>query len=362
MNRHIDKLIISATVLLLGLSLIMVYSTTALRTPEAQGHNTAFAIRHLGSIVIGLVGMFSLSYISPLNMRRFARPLMIIGLVLLVMVLIPGIGYEAGGAKRWISLPGTRFQPSEFFKIIIVLYFADYISRHESQMNRFSRGIVVPVILLGLISVLLLLEPDFGSTAVISGVVFCMLMTSARVGHLLLLACGGLASLLAVSLAASYRLQRWQTFLDPFKDPKNAGYQLIQSLIAVGSGGLFGVGLGSSTQKLYYLPAAHTDFIFAVIAEELGLLGAIFCLLVYLLLGYRGFVLVKKNVEDPFMLNLALGCTLLICIPAVLNIGVVLGLLPTKGLVLPLVSYGGTAMVANLLVIGVLLSVSRYSD
>lgn len=354
-----DYHLITVTFILLAVSCLMVYSSAAMLSSEKYGSLSALFVRHLISVGIGLVLMFVVIAI-PIRVVKRISPLMIgIGILMLGLVFVPGIGKSSGGAERWFQIFSLRFQPSEFVKLFIALYFASYISRHEHKMFRIGSGIIVPMFVVGVVSILLLLEPDFGSTVVIVGVVFAQLLMSSRLVHLFGLGIGALGALLLLAVAEPYRFRRIEAFLDPFRDPQNQGYQLIQSLIAVGSGGIFGKGLGAGEQKLFYLPAAHTDFIFAVIAEECGLVGALFVFFLFIYLGYRGFRLAYLLSHNSYLCSLAVGLTMLIIFPAMLNVGVVLGLLPTKGLVLPFISFGGTAMISNLLVLGMLISLSR---
>jgi cell division protein FtsW len=282
--------------------------------------------------------------------------------VLLLITLIPGIGHVAGGARRWLILGPLRIQPGEIAKLCTVIYFASYIDRHQDKMRTFVGGVLIPLLVLSLFASLLLLEPDFGSTVVILSVVFCQLFLVCRLRHMAGVGLALVSALSVLVIFSPYRMKRFISFLDPFNNAASSGYQLIQSLIAVGSGGVSGTGLGSGKQKLYYLPAAHTDFIFAVIAEELGIMGALFVLGLFLVILVRGLGIARRLQDKPYLASLALGCTLLMVVPALLNMGVVLGLLPTKGMVLPLVAYGGTAMIVHLAALGILLRLSRLEE
>lgn len=357
-----DPWLLFAVALLLGVSFLMVYSTTAVFSQQQFGSPTAMLKKHLFHMLLGLTSMYVCSRIPLKMLYKVSAPLLLFAIVLLVAVLIPGLGAAAGGAQRWLALGPLRLQPGEIAKVAMILFIASYIHRHQSSFGSFKTGIVVPMGILGVLALLLLAQPDFGSTAVIAIVVLCQLFLAARFLHFCLV--GLLCSVLGGVLifVSPYRLKRLITFLDPFQDPTGAGYQLIQSLIAVGAEGMSGAGLGASKQKLFYLPAAHTDFIFAVIAEELGLLGGIFVLALFLLVLWRGLDLANALSDKVFPCALVLGLTLLLVLPALLNMGVVLGLLPTKGLVLPLIAYGGTAMIVNLSVFGLLLSASRQRE
>ncbi len=355
-----DRWILIATFTLLALSVLMVFSTTAVASQEYYGTPTAMIRQHLLHVILGLGVFYIASRLSPYPFYPYSFMFLLLGLVLLTLVLIPHLGHTAGGAQRWFQIGPLRLQPGEVCKLLVLFYFSTYIDRHHERMLKFLPGVFVPFCILGAFALLLLMEPDFGSTVVIVMVVLGQLFYVARFSHLIgigLLAGGAFAGLVALS---PYRLQRFVAFLDPFNDPNRSGYQLIQSLIAVGSGGVFGAGLGAGKQKLFYLPAAHTDFIYAVIAEELGLLGALAVLVLFLVILFRGLAVARRLSDSPFLSSLALGCTLLMVIPALLNIAVVLGMLPTKGLVLPLVAYGGTAMIVHLAAIGILVKLSTF--
>lgn len=339
----------------------MVFSITALTAEESSGSPFATLIRQAVHIAVGLVLAMIVSRIKPETLKRFSTLAFVFAVFSLVLVLIPGLGAKAGGAQRWLQLGPLRFQPGEFAKIATVLFFSAFISRHHERMRLFGRGIVLPALVVGILALLLLLQPDFGSVVVISLVTGLQLWQFVRIGHIGLLAVTGALTLSTIAVTTPYRLRRLHAFLDPFKDPSNSGYQLIQSLIAVGSGGFWGRGLGGGEQKLYYLPAAETDFIFAVICEELGFVGAISVALIYLCIAWRGFRLARRHAGEPFLSSLAIGATSLIVLPAFINMSVVLGLLPTKGLALPLVSYGGSSIICTLLAVGVLWSLSRHS-
>lgn len=357
-----DVALLLLTIFFLFVSLLMVYSSSAFLSGGEVSLFPSLLFRHLVSVLLGLC---LLSFISavPISWIKKSSPWVIcIAIVMLVLVLIPSIGKSAGGAERWIYIGHFRFQPSELVRVFVVLYFASYISRHEFKMFGVLSGIVIPMFVVGVVAFLLLLEPDFGSTVVIVSVVFTQLLISSRLVHLCSVSIGAACAFLFLALVEPYRFRRIEAFWDPFKDPKNNGYQLIQSLIAVGSGCIFGKGLGAGEQKLHYLPAAHTDFIYAVIAEEGGIFAALLVLCAFLLFAYRGLRLAYALSSDLYLCALSIGLTMLIVLPAMLNIGVVLGLLPTKGLVLPLISFGGTAMVTNLVVVGILINVSREVD
>jgi len=356
----IDFPLLAVTIALVGLSLIMVYSTTAIMSQEKYGDGFFFVRKQAFAACIGLILVWACSRVPMRLIQRISPYLYFICLILLALPLIPGLGDSAGGAKRWVYLGSLRFQPVELIKLCFTVFIAGYFSRHEKSIDTFFNGLAKPMMLAGMIGALLLAQPDFGSASVIALVTLAM-ATASGARLLYLGICGlGLASCMGLMIYISpYRMSRVVGFLSPFSDASGKGYQLIQSLIAVGSGQWTGVGLGGGQQKLFYLPAAHTDFIFAVIGEELGLIGCLLVVTLFLLFFWRGIRLARRFSHDTFAFSLAIGLTCLIVVPAFLNMGVVLGLLPTKGLVLPLVGYGGSSLIASLAAVGLLLSLAR---
>ena len=297
--------------------------------------------------------------ISPYTYKKIAVPLLIISVFSLAIVLI--LGRSAGGATRWIQLGGLRVQPGEFVKLVTVIAMATYVDNFREKLGSFVYGVMIPMGALCVFAVLFLLQPDFGSTTVIFLVAGCQLFLVVGLSHFLSLGMVGVVAGGFLVALSPYRMRRFLAFLDPFSDPSSSGYQLIQSLIAVGSGGILGEGLGVGRQKLFYLPAAHTDFIFAVISEEFGMIGALTVLTLFLVILVRGLKIAFKLSEDLFMSSFAFGLTILIVLPALLNMAVVLGMVPTKGLVLPFISYGGTAMLVSCIAMGMLLRLSVES-
>ncbi len=356
----IDVFMVMTTLALVGFSLVMVYSTTGIISQEKFGDPLYYARRQVVAAIVGITAMFIFSRVSTQKLKKISPFLIFFCLILLVGALIPGIGEISGGARRWVRLGFIRFQPGELVKVMYVLFIASYLGRREKELGGFREGIVKPFLILSVNAALFLMQPDFGSALVLAAVTVCM-MTAAgvRLRYIaacigVLLVCGGL-----LVVISPYRMGRVVSFMSPWADASGKGYQLIQSLIAVGTGQVTGVGLGGSQQKLFFLPAAHTDFIFAVIAEELGFVGCVSLLGLFLMFLWRGLKLAGRLSDDTFSFSLAVGLTCLIVVPALLNMGVVLGLLPTKGMVLPLVGYGGSSLVACLITIGILLSLTR---
>lgn len=356
----VDKLILFLTLGMLCFSLLIVYSTSAMMSEEKYGNSLLFVEKQALACVIGLFCMVVLSYVELDRLRKLSLYCLPIAVLLAASVFLPGLGFSSGGARRWLNLGFLKVQPVEFSKLLFVVFLAGYLGRHEGELSKFGIGILKPFVFLGVLAALILKQPDFGSTVIIVTVSLSVIFAAgSRIRHLSLI--GLLVGLMGAGLVwfSPYRARRVVSFLNPWDDVKGAGYQLIQSLIAVGSGQVNGMGLGSSQQKLMFLPAAHTDFIFAVVAEELGFVGAVLLISCFLVLLWRGIVLAGRYADDTFAFALALGLTMLIVVPAFLNVGVVIGLLPTKGLVLPLIGYGGSSLIASLSAVGILLALSR---
>lgn len=356
----LDYILIFTVMALVGFGLIMVYSTTGVVSQERMGDALYCAKRQSLSALLGLILMIIAAKMPVSLIKKLSPILLPACLIMLIFPLVPGIADRAGGASRWVKLGPIRFQPAEFVKVGVVVFMAGFFARHEMKVSSFFHGIIKPFGLVGVLAGLLLLQPDFGSSVVILLVVLAMaLACGVRLSHLAVCSVG-LAIVLGVLVAISpYRMMRIVSFLNPFSDASGKGYQLIQSLIAVGSGQVVGVGLGEGQQKLFFLPAAHTDFIFAVISEELGFVGGISVLIGFLVLLWRGLLLAKQVRDDTFLFALTVGLTMIIVAPALLNVGVVIGVLPTKGLVLPLVGYGGSSLMACLAVVGLLVRIRR---
>jgi cell division protein FtsW len=359
----IDYVLLSAVMLLVGFGLVMVYSTTGIISQEKLGDSLFYAKRQGLSALLGLFIMVAATRFPVGLLKKLSPYLLVLSLLLLLLPLTPGIADRAGGASRWVKFGPVRFQPAEFVKVLMVVFMAGFFARQEHRVRSFVHGIVKPFTMVGMVAALLLLQPDFGSSAVIVTVTLAMaLACGVRLSHLAF--CSLVVAVAAAILVwiSPYRMMRVVSFLSPFADVSGKGYQLIQSLIAVGTGQLTGVGLGGSQQKLFFLPAAHTDFIFAVISEELGFVGGVMVILGFLIVLWRGLLLAKAVRHDSFLFAMAVGLTMIIVAPALLNVGVVIGLLPTKGMVLPLVGYGGSSLMACMAVVGLLLAVKRAGE
>jgi len=343
-------------IVLVLFGLVMVYSSSAIIAFEYYGESHKLFTKQLMAATIGLGLMFLLMRIDYRRLFYIDDVLLGFALILTALTLVPGLTSNG----RWLNFGPFNFQPTEFLKLTLIFYMAASLVRKEERLSRFSEGVLPYLVVLGVASVLAILQPDFGMALLFAAIVFFMLFIGgARITHLLTPALLGLPLLYASILISPYRLERVVSFLNPQKYSSDGGYQIMQSLAAIGSGGLFGKGLGESGQKLFYLPAAYNDFIFSVTAEELGLLGAFFIVWLFVLLGVKGLK-IALNAPDRFSKLLAAGCTFSLCSQAVINLGVSVGLLPVTGLTLPFMSFGGSSLIVSLAMTGVLLNISRY--
>jgi cell division protein FtsW len=361
--RGVDPVLLFTVLALLSFGLLMVYSSSFVYAQEKTGDGLTFIRKQLGFAFMGLLGMFGVSRIPHRRWADWGYPLLGVSLFLLLLVLIPGVGAKVLGARRWIRLGGVNFQPAELAKVAMVIFVAKQLERKRHALERFGPGVLAHFLVPAPLFVLLLLQPDFGSTAMTVLTLFLLLFLAGVPKRFLLAttlpALFGAAGLI---LGSEYRRNRVLAFLDPWSDPGGKGFQILQSFVGLHNGGIFGVGLGNGKEKLFYLPEAHNDFIFSVIGEELGLLGIIGLVLVFGLFIHRGLKIgwdCWQKESDLFGFLLASGLSLLLGLQALVNMAVVLGLLPTKGLALPFVSYGGSALLVDLLAVGILLSISR---
>ncbi len=355
--RRMDPLLLLSTLALVGFGIVMVYSASFPVGTERMGDPYHFLKKQAVAAALG-IGL--LVFGARMNYRYWqplALPLLLGSIVLLFLVFIPGLRQQIGGAHRWLKIYGFSFQPSELAKLALVIYLARSMTKKEGRMDRFTVGFLPFVLVLAILFPLVLKQPDFGTGVLFVALVFLMLFVA---GTPLRFLGGALLAtvpiLVYVAMKAEYRWERIVVFLDPWKDSGKAGFQIIQSFLAFGAGKVFGVGLGEGKQKLFYLPEIHTDFIFSVIGEELGLIGVTIIISLFLLLVIRGFQSCFRA-PDRFGTYLSLGITVLIAFQALLNMGVVMGLLPTKGSTLPFISYGGTSFMMNLMAVGILINV-----
>ena len=353
-----DYVLLIPTLFLLVLGLVATYSASSYLASYETGDSPHYLKRQGAFCLVGLLGMIFAKNLPSGFYRRLVYPILLLSLGLLVLVFIPGFSVKVGGANRWLRIAGLSFQPSELAKLSLVFYIAYSMAKKGPNMPIFSKGFLPHLLVTGTFMALILLQPDLG-TAIIIG---CWLLIVLFVGGVNPLQLLGLV-LLSIPVLywlvwrADYRLRRWWAFLNPWDDPQGLGFQIIHSFLAFGSGGIFGVGLGNSKQKLLYLPEPHTDFILSIMAEELGLVGVTAIIALFAVLIIRG-IQIGLNAPDLYSTYLALGISSFIGLQVLINMGVVMGLLPTKGLTLPLVSYGGSSLVISLFAIGILLNIS----
>ena len=360
----VDAILLLTFAILMLLGLTMVFSSTIALQDQSLQTNFSHFQKQAVFMFVGCVGAYIISYIPIGVWQRMSLPLL--GAVILVMMILvfTKVGVEVNGSTRWISLGGFRLQPAEFVKLVMIIYMASYLTRRRAVLYEFTRGILIIGLVLGIVAGLLLAQPDFGSFFVIACTVgLMMFLGGVRISHMLI--CSGfvLVAIFFMIKTAPYRMQRVLSFRDPFADAYDTGYQLVHSLIAVGRGEFLGVGLGGSIQKLYYLPHAHNDFILAVIGEELGLLGIMLVIGLFIVLLRRIFVIARRADDAGLMYGarLAQGIGSLLIIQAIVNIGVNLGVLPTKGLTLPFISYGGSSILVSCAAIGMIFAVDKQS-
>ena len=356
----LDHTLLLAVVVLLTLGLVMVGSASTSIAERQAGHAFYYLWRQLAYIGVGL-GLAGAVLFIPLRIwEKLGLGLILTSVLLLLMVFIPGLGREVNGSLRWIHLGPVNLQVSEFVKLFMILYLAGYLVRHTKAVQASAAGFLRPLVLFLLLAVLLLLQPDYGAVAVIFMTALGMMwLGGARLFQFLLLLLSASGALVVLALVSPYRMERLTAFLNPWADPFDSGFQLTQALIAFGRGEWFGVGLGGSVQKLFYLPEAHTDFLFAVLAEELGLVSAVLVIGLFLMIVLRALAIGRhaEQRELPYQAFVAYGIGIWIGLQAFINLGVNMGILPTKGLTLPLMSYGGSSMVVMCIAIALLLRV-----
>ena len=347
-NQYYDKILVIAGIALIVLGYLMVSSASLHLGEKLTGNVFHYPLRQMLHIILGLMAGCMVCMIPMEVWGKYSQGLFFGGLFLLILVLIPGVGVKVNGSMRWLSLPGIRVQVSEVVKFFVVIYMAGFITRHHDFVKESAYGLVKPLLLLSTACGLLLLEPDMGSAVVILTIAMGVLfLGGARMQQFILLMIAVLVAVVLAIVFSGYRSARVTSFLHPWEDPFGNGFQLVQALIAFGRGECFGVGLGSGIQKLFYLPEAHTDFLFSVIAEELGLAGVISVIVLFSLIVWRAFVIgmLAEQLGQKFCAFIAYGLGIWFAFQSFVNMGVNMGLLPTKGLTLPFMSYGGGSMV-----------------
>jgi cell division protein FtsW len=353
-----DIALLFPVLFLVGVGIVMVYSASSALALKKFGTSYYFLKKQTVFALLGIVVMVVSCHIPYRLFRSLTYPMLILAIMFLAVILFSGFGYSAGGAKRWFRIAGFTFQPSEFARFALVIYLAYSMSRKIDRIKEFNVGFLPHVLVLALFAVLIILQPDFGSVAIFGAITWIMLFVGGvRITYLL----GSMVLVLPAAYymmtGADYRIGRIMSFMNPWQYSGDKGYQVIHSLLAFGTGGIWGAGIGKGYQKLFYLPEPHTDFIFSVIGEELGLLGVLIILGLYIVILWRG-ISIARNSSDAFGSFVAVGLTSAMGLQICVNMGVALGLLPTKGLTLPFLSYGGTSLLMNMASIGVLMNIS----
>ena len=360
--NQFDHILLFVVVALMGVGLVMVYSASSITSLAQMSDSLYYFKRQLIWVIVGLVAMLLTSGIPYNKLEKLAVPLLGLAIVLLIIVLIPGVARDIGGAKRWIRFGSIGFQPSEFAKICFVLYMAHSISARQKVIKNFLHGMLPDLFVTALVFLLIYKEPNLSTATLIGGTYYTMYFLGS--GSLINLgALSGCGFVLVTSLIfqAGYRMKRFWAFIDPWENAKTSGYHIIQSLVAIGSGGIWGLGLGQSRQKFFILPERHTDFIFAITCEELGLIGGVAVLILFFILIWRGLYIASRA-PNTFGFLTAAGITTVIGLQVIVNIGVVLSLMPTTGVTLPFISYGGSSTLFLAIGIGILLNISRYGS
>ncbi len=353
----IDYIFLFSVLALTAIGLIMVFSASPTMALKL-GDSYYYLKRHILYLLLGFAALYFGTWLDLGILKKWAKFILIISLLFLSLVYIPGIGKRISGALRWIDLVIFTFQPSELIKFTMVLFLASLLSNWGEKIKDFFKGLLPALLIIGTVSAIIIKQPDLGTAITIASTSFVMLFAAgASIFHLVAIGGVGIASVIGLSLSSPYRMQRLIAFLNPWKDPKGAGFHIIQSLFAVGSGGLFGLGLGASRQKFFYLPQQFTDFIYAILCEELGFIGGAGVIVLFLIFAARG-IRIAITASDNFSFLLATGLVSWIVIQSLINLMVVVGLLPTTGIPLPFISYGGTATIVNLFSVGILLNIS----
>lgn len=358
--KSLDFILFFTVIALLSFGVVMVYSSSAVSAYVNFNDSYYFFKRQIIWVTLGMIAMLFAIHVDYHVWRKLAVPILIVTIILLILVLIPGLGKVVNGARRWLGFGSLYLQPSEIAKLGMVIFSSASLSRHQEKITNFMKGLAPQLLILLAVFGLILKEPDLGTALAIGGTVFIMLFTAgAKLSHLASLGLVGVVGIIAAIILEPYRLKRLLAFNNPWADPLDTGYHIIQSLYALGSGGLFGVGLGRSREKFLYLPEPHTDFIFAILGEELGFIGTITVILLFFLFAWRGFK-VAIGAPDLYGSMLAGGLTTMIIMQAMMNIAVVTASMPVTGIPLPFISFGGSALIFTLIGVGILLNISRY--
>ncbi|MEF2290905.1 putative lipid II flippase FtsW [Virgibacillus dokdonensis] len=360
--KNVDFPLLVIILLLAGFGLMMIYSSSSTLSYLNYDTTNHFFIKQLQWLLLSIILLLITIFIPYQLYSKFSPFFVLTTIILLVLVILPGIGVERNNSQRWIQLGPLLFQPTELIKLLMLIYFAFFYSKKQDIINQFNRGVLPPLLVLAIVFLLILRQPDLGSAALIlfaCGII--VLSSGVAWRHLLMLVSVGILSVIYFALSSPYRLERLTSFIDPFRDPVGDGYQLVNSYIAIGTGGITGNGLGRSIQKLGFLPEAHTDFIMAIVVEELGLMGLLFVIGAYIFIMFRG-VAIAKACDNMFPKLLAMGITFQIMLQVIFNLGAVSGLLPITGIPLPLISYGGSSTIVTMTSFGILLQISAQAN
>ncbi|MGI6703062.1 MAG: stage V sporulation protein E [Clostridia bacterium] len=361
-DNAVDFTLLFVTILLVIIGIIMVFSSSSASAYYAHGDSYYYLKKQMMWAILGFTAMFVLSKFNYENYDRLSKYILIAGLLSLLLVFIPGLGITLNGATRWIAIGGITIQPSEFAKLAVIVYTASALNRKKDDVRSFIKGVVPFLLVAGVVFGLIMLQPDFSTGVSIAAIVIVMIfLAGANIGHLVGLALPAFVALVIMIISEPYRMDRWTSFLDPFQDPRDSGYQAIQSLYALGSGGLFGLGLGRSRQKFFYIPLPQNDFIFSIIGEELGFIGAATVVFLFMLLIWRG-IRIAIHAPDFFSSILAAGVVAMIAIQVIMNIAVVTSSMPVTGIPLPFISAGGSSLFFTLSAVGILLNISRKTS
>ena len=354
---YYDVKLLFPVLFLVGIGIVMVYSASSALALKKFGTDYYFLKKQMLFALLGIVALVLCSHLPYRLFSSLTYPLILLALIFLAATLISGFGYSAGGATRWFRLGSFTFQPSEFARFALVIYLAYSMNKKMDVLKDFYVGFLPHILVLFMFTVLIILQPDFGSVLILGALTWVMLFVGGvRISHLIMSLVLIIPMAYFFMVSADYRSKRIMSFLDPWKYSADDGYQIVHSLMAFGTGGIWGTGIGKGYQKLFYLPEPHTDFIFSVIGEELGLLGVLIILGLYILIFWRG-IFIARNCKDSFGSFVAIGLTTAIGLQICVNMGVALGLLPTKGLTLPFLSYGGTSLLLNMASIGILMNI-----
>lgn len=359
-KKNFDVPIFAMMTILVFIGLLMVFSATSIESINA-GDPFFYLKKQIIYLILGFASFFAAYNIDYKNYRKYTGWLLAGAFLLLVAVFVPTLGRSAGGATRWLNLGPISFQPSEIVKLILAIYFADIISKRMEHITDYKKVIIPVMTVTGFACLIVLAQSDLGTATIIFlSAVFMLYLAGARITHLISLGFLAVLAFAGATLSSAYRVKRFTAYLDPWSDPKGTGFHIIQSLIAIGSGGLAGLGLGASRQKFLYLPEQYTDFIFAIICEEMGFIGAVFVIAVFIAFISRA-IIIARSCEDVFGRMLAYGITSYIGLQAAVNMSVVVGLIPTTGIPLPFISYGGTSLIVLMFATGILMNISSVS-